>query len=190
MTMHIGKAALIHGPRLIAPLRRCGVFIASASILGIATATARGTILWLFGFAALITAICAVREAVRTFAALFRTERKVDWMTNVAVAVGVCVVGFEVYLGWLESSAVSAQASAISAAPTVNLSADIAARHTEDGEAPAKKLPLQFRNSEFALPPDLREEMKRRSELLSLPQEWQKKRIEIAGATSAYSWHG
>jgi lysophospholipase L1-like esterase len=158
---------------------RCGVLALGAAILGVATAAARGAALWLLGFAALILALLALRAAMRMLAARAGKERGAGWVTNVAVVVatiGVWVAGFEAYLGWLESSAVGVQASAGS-------------------ETPVNQIPARFLNSEFALPPDLRAEMKRRNALLSLPKEWEmkewgRKRAEAAGAHWAYSWHG
>ena len=182
---------LLREQRFRGLLRRCTLFVVIASILGIATGVARGTMFWLLGFAGLIVALFALRDAIRILAALLGTERKVGWITNVAVIVGtigVWVAGFEAYLGWLESSAVSVQASAASA-PKQPVSV-AAPEKTEDARMSAKEVPARFRNSEFALPPDLREEMKRRNDLLSLPQEWENKRIEVAGAKRAYSWHG
>ena len=183
---------LVREPGFRGLLRRCVSFVVLASVLGsMATAATSGTVLWLLGFAGLIVALFALRDAIRILAALLGTERKVGWMTNVAVivgTVGVWVAGFEAYLGWLESSAIRVQASAAS---TSKQPASVAApEKTEDGNTPAKELPIPFHNREFALPPDLREEMKRRNDLLSLPQEWERKRIEVAGARWAYSWHG
>jgi lysophospholipase L1-like esterase len=183
--------ALLREPRFRGLLRRCGLFVVIASILSIATAATRGTALWLLGFAGLIVALFALRDATRILAALLGTELKVGWMTNVAViigTVGVWVAGFEAYLSWLESTAVSVQASAASA-PKQPASV-MAPEKTEDAKMPAEEVPARFRNSEFTLPPDLREEMKRRNDLLSLPQEWENKQIELAGAKWAYSWHG
>lgn len=170
-------------------LRRCALFVVIASALVIATANAHGTVLWLLASAGVIVALFALREAIRILAALGGTERKAGWMTNVAVivaTVGVWVAGFEAYLGWLESSAVSVQASPAPKSPAIIE----APQRTDDAGSAAKEVPARFRNREFALPADLREEMKRRTELLSLPQEWELKRIQVAGTKWAYSWHG
>jgi len=167
-------------------LRTGFVLLMIAWAIGAATTAVRGTLLWLLGFAALVVALFALRYAVRIVAAILRAEWKLAWTPNVAVMVGtigLCVAGFETYLGWLESSVVSVQASA-AAAPN---------QPTAEGGAGAKAAladNVTPTNSSFTLPTELLEEMKRRHALLSLPKEWGQKRIEVPGARSAYSWHG
>jgi hypothetical protein len=120
---------------------------------------------------------------------------KLSWFLNLALAVasvGICVVGFEGYLAWLESSAVRGRGPATPSIPSASLSLPQVASpvQVKTPDAPAPSVDPGARPAAIQLPQQLIEEITRRRRLLSLPSAWEMKHVEVAGATGAYEWHG
>jgi hypothetical protein len=176
-----------------------------------------GVPFWLALVPAVIFGLLALKQVLVVIAGVARVSWKLSWFSNIALilgSVGFCVVGFETYLAFLELAALQPQTVAqkpfpqaspqqISDGKQENHDPIAHEQRTKDkirsaglnGDAVPKSTAALLVDQVTiggtpALPPQLRAEMKRRRELLSLPVEWQRKMVEVPNTRWAYAWHG
>ena len=175
-----------------------------------------GVPFWLALVPAVIFGLLALKKLLAVIAGVARVSWELSWFSNLAlilVSVGICLVGFESYLAFLEAAALQPQTvtqkSLPQASPLKSTDSkqdqyepvarerrlkDAIRRAGLDGDAaPNTTAPTDDQPTIGgipALPPQLRTEMKRRRELLSLPEEWQRKMVEVPNTRWAYAWHG
>jgi hypothetical protein len=135
--------------------------------------TLYGVTFWLAITSALVFGLLTIRQILAVVATLTGVQWKLSWFGNLALIVfsaGACVLAFEGYLATLETAALQPKTS------------------SSNGQSQTGSTPEL--GGVLALPPELREEMKRRRELLSLPEEWQRKNVSVPNTRWAYAWHG
>jgi lysophospholipase L1-like esterase len=185
LAMSLSRPGVRRRPGIGNAFMRMVAYVIAALCVEFLASKFRGVPFWLVTFAALMLLMVAVKYFILIVGKLHGEDWKLEWFPNlllILTSVGFCVVVAEGYLAYLESEALKPKRT------TAPASARSAAQKTAEGSAEDQGPKI---DGVAALPPQLRAEMKKRRELLSLPDEWQLiKGVAVENATWAYSWHG
>jgi hypothetical protein len=189
------------------------VFAGGGLVLYRWATTGYGVAFWLAITSALILGLLAIRQILAVVATLAGVQWKLSWFSNLALilfSAGICVLSFEAYLAVLETAALQPKTDSSKGQSQTGQQEPV--KNPQDQYEPTSraqrtKTAIQAAGLNpdsiiasvdgqleiggvVALPSGLRDEMKRRRELLSLPEEWQRKNVSVPNTRWAYAWHG